>query len=118
MILGVGRELAHVFGMTQRPDPRARAVLELAQELRRDYRVEQLLLAGEVFVQVAHRGTRPLCHNGHRGCGIAELRDRARRRPDEGVMHLGLADLDHEKRTIYSLLRRASALTEKLASAQ
>lgn len=90
-------QLAHVFGRAQRAHAGASAARELLHQLRRHRRLEQLLLARKVLVEIADRRARPLRHGGHRGGGVAQLRERVRRSRDERLSHVVFRHLHHSK---------------------
>ena len=95
VILGSG--FPYVFDRAQGADTLARAPRELLHQLGRHGGVEELLLAGEVLVQVAHGRPSALGDVGHRGGLEAQLRKRFGRGRDEAQSHVLFGDLSHRK---------------------
>lgn len=97
VVFGVGPKLAHVLGATQRAHASAGSLQKLGHQLGRNRGFEQLLLAGEVPVQVANRRASSTGHVGHRGGFVAQLGEGGRGRGDERFAHVLLGNLSHSK---------------------
>ena len=95
VILGAG--VAHVFDGAQGADAGARAPRELLHQLGRHGGVEQLLLAGEVLVQVANGRPGALGDGGHGGGFEAQLGESFGGGRDEALAHVLFRDLSHLK---------------------
>ena len=93
VILGAG--VAHVFDGAQGADAGARAPRELLHQLGRHGGVEQLLLAGEVLVQVADGRPGALGDGGHGGGFEAQLGESFGGGRDEALAHVLFRDLSH-----------------------
>jgi hypothetical protein len=103
VILGSG--FAYVFDRAQGADAAARAPRELLHQLGRHGGVEQLLLASEVLVQVAHGRPGPLGDVGHSGGFEAELGEGLGRSGDEALAHVLFENLSHLKENIWFAFR-------------
>jgi hypothetical protein len=88
-------QLADVFDRAQCTDALTREARQLLHQLRRHCGVEQLLLAAEVLVKVAHRRVGARRDVGHAGSREAQLGEGAGGGGYEGVAHFGLTDLGH-----------------------
>jgi hypothetical protein len=93
VILGAG--VAHVFDGAQGADAGARAPRELLHQLGRHGGVQQLLLAGEVLVQVANGRPGALGDGGHGGGFEAQFGEGFGGGRDEALAHVLFRDLSH-----------------------
>lgn len=82
-------QLAHVTSRAQRSDACARSVTELARQRRRHDGFEQLVLVGEVLVEIAHRRFGALCHRRHGRSGEAQLGKSLGGSPHKTIPHVG-----------------------------
>jgi hypothetical protein len=98
VVLGPG--VARVFRGTQGADAGARAARELLHQLGRHGGVEQLLLAGEVLVQVTDGRPCPRGDVSHGGGFEAQLGEGLGRSGDEALAHVLFEDLSHLKENI------------------
>jgi hypothetical protein len=97
VVLGARAQFARVFGGAQGFDARACAPGELLHQLGRHGGVEQLLLAGEVLVQIADGRASALGDVSHAGGFEAQLSEGFGRGGDEALPHVLFGDLSHLK---------------------
>jgi hypothetical protein len=96
----VGRargELGQVLGVAERRHALARAQPELSRKLQWNRCGEQLLLAREIFVEIADGGARAVSDAGHRGRFVTDFGKAPRCCCDEAVAHVLLRNLSHSK---------------------
>jgi hypothetical protein len=95
VVRGARRQLRHVGSSPEREHAGSRALPELANELRGNGGVEQLLLARKILVQVADGRARALGDTGHGRGLVARLSEARRSRRHEPVAHVLFRNLGH-----------------------
>lgn len=118
VVLRFGTELSDVSRVAHGAHARARQPLELTDQLRRHHRVEQLLLAREILVEIANRRARSFGDIRHGGGRIAELREGAAGRCHERALDLGLPHLDHSKENLTLSFGARKVAARRLAQFQ